>query len=331
LNQYGFLAGLGAAVALTPLIRILARHLGFVDVPRPDRHHRLPTPYMGGVAVYLALLLGLLATGGFPSRHNDPGYKDALALLVGAASLLLGLADDWRPLSPPVKFAGQVAIAVVFVALAGPGPTSFPPLDTFLGLFWMVGCMNAFNFLDNMDGVLSGVAFVGALGMAGLAALHGVTGMGWLVVLAGALLGFLVYNAPPARIFLGDTGSLLLGGLLAAGGWLFASDTGELTAWAALPLVLSYPLFDIFFVTSTRLRRGQAPWIGGRDHTTHRLNTWLGGPWRVLLVVYGLSFLGSLAAIGAGFSNDLLLLLPYWWIALVYFGLGLRLSMVKVS
>ena len=286
---------------------------------------------MGGVAVYLALLLGLLATGAFPSPHNDPEYKDALVLLVGAASLLLGLADDWRTLSPRVKLAGQVVIALVFIALAGPGPTWIRPLDMILGLLWMVGCMNAFNFLDNMDGVLSGVAFVGTVGLAGLAVLHGVPGMGWLVVLSGALIGFLVYNAPPARIFLGDTGSLMLGGMLAAGGWLFASDTGEVTAWAALPLILSYPLFDICFVTGTRLKRGQPPWIGGRDHTTHRLNTWLGGPWRVLLVVYGLSFLGSLAAIGAGFSNDLLLLLPYWWMALVYLGLGIRLSLVKVS
>jgi UDP-GlcNAc:undecaprenyl-phosphate GlcNAc-1-phosphate transferase len=329
-NEYGFLGGLGAAVSLTPLIRILARRLGFVDMPRPDRHHRMPTPYLGGVAVFLAVVIGLGFTAGF--RHETPaaGQKEFLVVLLGAAALLLGLADDWRRLSPPLKFAGQVGIATLFLAVAGPGPTGISAWDGILGLLWVVGFMNAFNFLDNMDGVLPGVSFIASLGLAGLAILHGVSGMNSLLVLAGALFGFLLFNLPPARIFLGDAGSLSLGAMLAGAGWLFASETGSLAAWFALPLVLSYPLFDITFVTLTRLKRRQAPWIGGRDHTTHRLNSLLGGPRRALLVIYGLAFLGSLGALAAGFSAELFWLLPYWWIGLVYLGLGVKLATVPV-
>jgi UDP-GlcNAc:undecaprenyl-phosphate GlcNAc-1-phosphate transferase len=314
---------------LTPLVRLLALKAGFVDVPRADRHHRTPTPYLGGVAVFLAMLLGLLAIGEITSGTSGH-HGRVILLLVGAASLVLGLADDWRHLSPPLKFAGQVGITTLFLAVAGPGPTGSAAFDGVIGLFWIVGFMNAFNFLDNMDGVLAGVSFVAVLGLVGMSLAHGVTGSAWLLVLAGALFGFLLFNAPPARIFLGDAGSLFLGGIVSAAAWMFASEVSTPGAWFALPLILAYPLFDILFVTVTRLKRGQRPWIGGRDHTTHRLNTLLGGPRKALLVVYGLSVVGSLGAFAAAFSPGLLPLLPWWLIGLLFVGLGLRLTQVPV-
>ena len=328
--DYGFLAGLFGALLFTPIVSFVARRLGFVDVPRPDRHHQIPTPYLGGVAVFLALLVGLFVSRLFPSPHSVATSRGAILLLVASASLLLGLADDWRRLSPPVKFAGQVAIATLFLGVGGAGPTHSSLWDGILGLLWIVGFMNAFNFLDNMDGVLAGVSFIAVLGLGGLTIAHGVTGIGWLLVLGGALLGFLVFNAPPARIFLGDAGSLFLGGILSAAAWMFASEAGNLGDWLALPLVLAYPLFDIIFVTVTRLKRRQAPWIGGRDHTTHRLATWLGGPRRALLAIYALSFLGSLGALLSSFSPGLLWLLPYWCLGLVFAGLGLKLATIPV-
>lgn len=353
----GFLAGLAVALAATPLVRLLAARIGFVDEPRPDRLHQRPTPHLGGLAVLIALIAGLAIAGRLPAVDSGlftssgggggaagsggapgPGGgaggpaipAGALLLLVGLGSFLVGMADDWRRLSPPAKLTGQVVICTLFLMAAGPGPFPSAGWNGVIGFLWIVGFMNAFNFLDNMDGVLSGVSLISVMTLAGLALAqaHGWGGpvdaagrgavaagpgivkggagaaaavpgaralAGWLLVLAGALAGFLVFNLPPARIFLGDAGSLLLGGLLSAGAWVFASGSGRLSDWLALPLILAYPLFDITFVTLTRLARRQAPWIGGRDHTTHRLATWLGGGGRALVVVCILAILSAAA------------------------------------
>lgn len=304
--------------------------------PREDRLHELPTPFLGGLAILGALLLGLALTGsmarpgpgGLALESAPPALL--LAFLAGAA-FLLGLVDDWRRLSPPAKMAGQVVLCAAFMAAGYAGPFRSPVLDGLLGYFWVVGLMNAANFLDNMDGVLSAAALPGAVA---LALLSPGPVAAFSAALAGALLGFLAWNRPKAHLFMGDAGSLLVGMGLAGAAWMAAAPPeldGRAATWAALPLLVAYPIFDMTFVTVTRLRRRQSPWVGGRDHTTHRLATWTGSGRRALLVVAALAAgsaaLGLLAARFGGLVSIAALL----GAALLHLALGLRLSRVAVS
>jgi len=304
LTTRGLLVALVAAVLLTPLVARLARFIGFVATPRPDRHHEKPTPFLGGLSLILALALGLFCAGRLagPADGTPLGLANAptvtLLFLLATFAFLLGLVDDWRTLSPPAKLAGQVALAVVFLSAAGSGPFASPILDGVLGILWITGLMNACNFLDNMDGALGGAALPAALGLALLSTRPDTADLAG--ILAASIAGFLFWNRPVARIFLGDSGSLLIGGALAMSGWTVAAQAGTLAAWLALPVIVAWPVFDMTFVTVTRLRRGQSPWIGGRDHTTHRLATRLGSGTRAFLVVLGVSALAAALGVAAG-------------------------------
>lgn len=332
--DFGPLVALGVATVLTPLVALLAGRIGFVAEPRADRLHEKPTPFLGGVAVLVAFLAGLMATGLIvitvdgraPTLLNAP--PATLVFFLALAAFLLGLVDDWRNLSPPAKMAGQVVIAATFLAAGGDGPLASPTLDGIIGVIWVVGLINACNFLDNMDGALAGAALPAA---GGLAMLAGSSTLGSVaLILAGAIGGFLLWNRPPARIFLGDAGSLLIGGALATTSWMIASSSDAASTWLVLPMIIAWPIFDMTFVTVTRLLRGQSPLVGGRDHTTHRLATWLGCRSRAFLFVLGAS--GLMATIGV-----LLAQRPVGLVAgglllamLLFLSLGFRLGRVPV-
>jgi UDP-GlcNAc:undecaprenyl-phosphate GlcNAc-1-phosphate transferase len=315
----------------------LARAVGFVAPPRPDRQHDTPTPFLGGLALILALLGGLLAGGhlappGARGLELESAPPVLLLFFLSGAAFLLGLVDDGRRLSPPAKMAGQVVLCAAFMAAGFAGPFRSPVLDGLFGYFWIVGLMNAANFLDNMDGILAVAAMPGA---AALALLSPGPVAAFSAALAGSLLGFLAWNRPKAHLFMGDAGSLLVGMGLASAAWMAAAppDLPERAAlWAALPLLVAYPIFDMTFVTVTRLRRRQSPWIGGRDHTTHRLATLTGSGRRALFVVAaastGAAALGVLAAATGGVVVPLLALAGA---LLLFLALGLRLSRVAVS
>ncbi|TPW09584.1 MAG: tagO, partial [bacterium] len=271
---------------------------------------------------------------------NAPPASILFFLAFGA--FLLGLLDDWRNLSPPAKMAGQVVIAATFLTVGGVGPFSRPAFDGVLGLVWVIGLMNACNFLDNMDGALAGSALPAAGGLALLSGDPELRSVA--LILAGAIGGFLFWNRPTASIFLGDAGSLLIGAALAMTGWMIAARAASTTAvmlpsatsifpaapWLVLPLILAWPIFDMTFVTVTRLARGQSPMVGGRDHTTHRLASWIGGGTRAFLFVVGASILTAtigviLATRSAGLAASGLLLVTTGFLAL-----GIRLGRVPV-
>lgn len=331
-----FIAALLAALLLTPLVQRLARAVGFVAQPRSDRLHVTPTPYLGGLALLGALLVGLAVSGQIDPRALLPSGAmpplGALLTLIAAGAFVLGLIDDLKRLAPPVKLSGQVVLAMFLLAGGGNGPLPLVEANSLLGLLWVAGLMNACNFLDNMDGVLTVTAFVAALGLAALGAAHGGGAATlWLPALAGALLGFLVYNRPPAGIFMGDAGSLLIGVALAGGAWATAAATRDLRVWLALPLILVYPLFDITFVTITRIGRGQPPWVGGRDHTNHRLLTRLGGPVRTLAVVAGLQLAGTLAGLAVAGTTTTAAFITLGVFIGAFSGLGLWLARTPVG
>jgi UDP-GlcNAc:undecaprenyl-phosphate GlcNAc-1-phosphate transferase len=264
-----FASALVFAIGGTPVARRLALRLGIMDYPNARKIHQTPIPRFGGAAIYLAFLLALLIFG---SRFY---IQQLVGIIVGATWVsFLGVWDDSRELRPLLKLVGQIAGAV-FLILAGIEVNVFGlrALNIAVSIIWIIGITNAMNLLDNMDGLSGGIGAVGAAFFLLLAALSGQYLVGSLAAaLLGACLGFLVYNFNPASIFMGDTGALFLGFVLAAVGIkLRFPASSPIITWMVPVLILGVPIFDTTLVTLSRLRRGANPFEGGKDHTSHRL------------------------------------------------------------
>jgi UDP-GlcNAc:undecaprenyl-phosphate GlcNAc-1-phosphate transferase len=273
--------GFGAAVVLTPLVRILSLRLGVIDLPIGMKIHERATPLMGGVAVYLAFALA--------AATILPMSGAVVGLLVGGlAAVVVGIADDVLKLPPLVHLAGQVAAALIAVvtglgfvhnvsnplgSLTTPGLVLPAALGVAVTLFWLVGMMNTMNFLDGLDGLVTGV---GALAALLLAIWAGEPQRFYLpathpeyellpLALFGALLGFLPFNWHRARIFIGDPGTMFLG--LALGG---LSIVGPAKLGTAL-LVLLIPVLDVAWAIVRRQLQRRSFLSGDKQHFYHRM------------------------------------------------------------
>ncbi len=280
LLEVGSLA-FGAALALTPLTRRIAVATGFLDHPDVRKMHPEPTPLLGGVAVAAAAVAGaLLAQLFLESEVAAP----RLGIVVGALlSLGMGLWDDRHPMPVLGKLVGQLLAAACLVYW-GTQVALFDeqPLAGLVALLGVVALLNAVNFLDAMDGIVAALVPVTAGGFVALALLHGARvdlALAWGLV--GACCGFLVYNAPPARIFLGDAGSHLLGFALATLGLQALQGSFTWPHTVAVLVIFAYPLFDVVFVIVDRVLAGRPVYVAGVDHTTHRLGR-LCGQWGTL-------------------------------------------------
>jgi UDP-GlcNAc:undecaprenyl-phosphate GlcNAc-1-phosphate transferase len=264
---------------LTPLMRLIAMRLNVVDNPdQSHKTHRMPIPYLGGVAIILGVLAvtSLSLTGYSMSQAN---ILLALSLLLPAIALgLVGLVDDIRNLSPWPRFVAQSAAglltAILLISTDTVGsPTGSVLVDALITIIWIVGITNSINFFDNLDGGASGTVAITSLALLILA----LQGEQFLIaalsaVLAGATSGFLVWNKPPARIYMGDAGALFLGLLLAS--LVVRLDTNPINNLAtfSIPIfLLAVPIMDTSVAVLSRLRRGISPFQGGKDHLSHRL------------------------------------------------------------
>ncbi|MGH2571751.1 MAG: MraY family glycosyltransferase [bacterium] len=256
---------------LTPVCKRIAERTGFLAQPSARGVHREPTPLLGGVAIFAAFAAALGAGAFFPgvdAQTSTVGFLGG-----GFMIFVMGVIDDKHNLSWFSKLLGQIVAAVLLMASGSTGVELLMwPLGVVLALVWVVGLTNAMNFLDNMDGICAGIAAVVSLTFVGLGLLSGDAGMvAVAAALCGACVGFLRFNFHPARIFLGDGGSLFLGYALGALG-LKSISRAELSPSMLIPVVaLAYPIFDITFVSVTRVARGQSLTQGGKDHTSHRL------------------------------------------------------------
>jgi UDP-GlcNAc:undecaprenyl-phosphate GlcNAc-1-phosphate transferase len=288
------------SLAGTGAVRHWARRYGWVARPRADRWHQQPTALHGGVGFYPAFFVGACATILWATGSSWRAWESfdsipqelalAASLLVGSLIMFfLGLWDDLAELRPATKFVGQLVAASLFIFAGGSFElTGIPVLDLLVTYFWFVGITNAVNMLDNMDGLASGVVILSGTTVVALAL--GINDFAWdgeLAVPIGlsfvaAVLGFWLYNRPPASIFMGDSGSLSIGYILAAlaipgplNDFLGISSHGTvLTSVLALIIpatVLAIPIFDTTLVTLTRKFRAQPASQGGRDHSSHRL------------------------------------------------------------
>ena len=201
-----FAVALAASLLLTALCKPVSRALGIVARPKADRWHRDVIPMLGGVAMALAAFAAMLAS---------PVVNPHLLMLLagGAAMFLVGLIDDVTPLKPQTKLTAELLVAAAVVAGGLQWPlTGVYWVDLLLSLFWLVGITNAFNLLDNIDGLAAGIAAIAAVVQLSVFVTHGdLEGAVVASALVGATLGFLVYNFQPASIFMGDAGSLFLG------------------------------------------------------------------------------------------------------------------------
>ncbi|MGH7406893.1 MAG: glycosyltransferase family 4 protein [Candidatus Methylomirabilales bacterium] len=292
---------------LVPPVRAVARHFGVLDLPDPRKQHGRATPLLGGVALFAAFCLSLLA--------NSIFSPDLLGILLGSALLVaVGMADDIRPVPAGLKLAAQVA-ATALVMASGLTLDVLPPAlggwtwgaNALLTLLWILGITNAMNFFDGMDGLATGLGAVTAFFLGVLAYQNHQPFLGWLAAATmGSCLGFLPYNFRPGRpasIFLGDSGAAFIGFVLAAlavkGDW---AENNPVVALTAPLLVFGIFIYDMVYITIDRIWSGKVRsfkgWIEyvGRDHLHHRLEALFGGRAQSVLFVYGMSVCLGLAA-----------------------------------
>ena len=293
------------AFGSTPLMIRLAFHLRVLDYPDARKVHGAPTPLMGGLAVYLAFGISILA--------NSIIDQQVVAILIGASLLVLvGVLDDLHPLPAGVKLLAQL-LAVAVVIGSGIVLTLFPRTlfgnvaDAILTIIWLLGITNAMNFFDGMDGLATGLSIITAGLMAIVAVQTFQPFLGWFAAaMVGSCLGFLPFNfraRRPAAIFLGDAGSTFLGFTLAAlavkGEW---AENGIVDI-AAPALIFWVFIFDMTYITLARILSGKVrnfrEWIDyvGKDHLHHRLDALLGSHRKTVLLIFLLSIAMGLAAV----------------------------------
>jgi len=289
-----FLLAVMIALYATPLMRQAAIRFGIVD--RPDgrlKKQAEPVPYLGGIAIYLSFLLALTAT----LRFESPEVLGLL--LAGAIAVILGLIDDFGVLTPRVKLAGQVVAVLTLINSSVYIKLAFlpPPVAIVLSFVWLLAITNAFNIIDVMDGLAAGVASVAAFVLFLVAAWNGRgTSAVILAALCGALLGFLRSNFEPARIYMGDTGSMFIGLMLGALAMNNSYTRSNLVASLAPVVILGVPIFDMLFVMYVRYRRGIPVMLGSPDHFALRLRKWRLSTRQTVLLSYAATLaLGILA------------------------------------
>jgi UDP-GlcNAc:undecaprenyl-phosphate/decaprenyl-phosphate GlcNAc-1-phosphate transferase len=307
LSSFAWLFGCPLAIAwlLTALLIRWAPRLGLVDYPSDRKVHTRPTPRAGGLAIFAAVVLSSLLSSLFSLLYP---------LALGALIVLLGLLDDLRPLPWPWRLAVQFAVAVVAVFVCLP-PISWP--IRCLAVVWIAMLINAFNMLDNMDALSGGVAWIAAgflTAALGLASPPALAEGGAYILLMGALSGFLWFNRPPARIFMGDAGSTFLGFALGLGSARMALRNEDPSWMWMTPLcILAVPCYDLLSVVLLRLSQGRSPFHADKQHLSHRLvERGLSG-WTAVRVIY-------LLALASGASGLLLYAVTSWWAAALVAG-----------
>ncbi|MCL2064496.1 MAG: undecaprenyl/decaprenyl-phosphate alpha-N-acetylglucosaminyl 1-phosphate transferase [Candidatus Cloacimonetes bacterium] len=294
---------------LTPLIIKLAYKTNFLDNPEARKLHKKATPLLGGLSVFIGFFI-LVAIDSILNSVPRTNFATFGYLLGALLIMSVGLFDDRFGMSPFVKLFFQLLVCFIFIHtnelyyLFG---SSW--LSVLVIMFWMTGLMNAFNFLDNMDGIIAGMSGILALGFYAICILTKTPSVPDLnnyvgllsLTFAGAVFGFLPYNFNPAKLFLGDAGSMFIGYFLSTMGILtgkLAVNSMQSNVFYLLPIMmLSFAIFDISLVSFTRKRDGRRISQGGKDHSTHRIGTAMGSIKITALIVYLINSIIALIAI----------------------------------
>ena len=282
-------------VALVPLCRRFALAKGIYDVPEPGKMHRDPTPYLGGVSIAVSAVLCSLLLPGWGNEAKDAALILVAACLVSVAGLL----DDVRGLGPRPRLFVELVAAGLAVGAGARIEVFGDVANVVVSVIALVVLTNSFNLLDNMDSAAGAIAATIATAMAVTALLEGQILVGGLaVVVASASLGFLVYNWHPASIFMGDAGSLFLGFLLAVIAVKLRTGVGHFPSAVAAVLLVAPAVLDTALVVISRVRSGRPIYIGGTDHSSHRLMLLGVGPRAVVgVLVLATAFSASMGVL----------------------------------
>jgi UDP-GlcNAc:undecaprenyl-phosphate GlcNAc-1-phosphate transferase len=287
------------SLLLTTAVRNLAARAGFVAHPAADRFHQEPVPLGGGIAIFTTIALILIAAVATLKLLIAPGHFDFLGesattyasdfigkigqlgiiLLSVFILFLLGLWDDRKHLGPFSKLAVQFAVAIIAAFFGEVRVELFIEskiVASLLSAVWIVLIINAFNFLDNMDGLAAGIAIIASCILFTAAAISGQVFVGGLaIIFVGTSMGFLVFNFPPAKIFAGDAGSLVMGFFVALltlrTTYYHEAQSGQWYPVFLPAIVMAVPLYDFISVTLLRITQGKSPFIGDTQHFSHRL------------------------------------------------------------
>ncbi len=322
--QSNFLALLAAGVVswlLTVLLIRWAPRLGLVDHPDPRKVHVRPTPLAGGIAIFIAFTVGgvlcmiLLQGAGIAGPFLD-------LLILGTPLFVVGLIDDLRPLPWQLRLLIQTLVALAAVLWFLP-PTDIP--SRAVAVFWIVGLVNAFNMLDNMDALSGGVAAIAAGYLALLGWLGQQAPIEWApyLMLLGAVMGFLWWNRPPARIFMGDCGSTFLGLVLGVGSARMGlRPEGQPWSWAAPLCLMAVPWYDLSAVVLLRVSQGHSPFHPDKQHLSHRLVARRLSPPVAVGIIHWMALASGASAVilqfvsAAGVIGLVTAQLAAWWLTL---------------
>ena len=353
--------------SLTPWVIKLAHKINFVDNPDARKIHKTAVPLMGGISVFIGFVL--LVVYDVIIASNRVFNIRLVGYLLGAfVIVMVGMIDDKKGMNPIVKLLGQFLACslfiftnfgtVIWLDIAFLNDLSIPLIilnnnimfNNFISIpllyLWMIGLMNATNFLDNMDGMITGISAIIGVGFFAFSLIvnsDNTSSAMWLSLMGllslsytGAVLGFLPYNFNPAKIFLGDAGSMFIGYFISSMGILmanFASLTFQSKWFYLLPVILiSYAIFDICFVSITRKKDGRLVWQGGKDHTTHRIKNLLDSVKVTALLIYAINVIIVILTIMVTIIGRYELLLAILAMCIIcYVLLGRRLYAVPVE
>lgn len=289
-----------ASILLTPIIKKLAFKIGATDKPNHRKVHQNIMPRLGGLAIFLSFIIGILIV--------SPSYEYHLPIVIGAIIIILtGMVDDIREISPKVKLMGQIAAALVVVFMGdiqmeyinlpfGGGKLNFGFLSIPFTLIWIIGITNAINLIDGLDGLAGGVSTIALFSIAGMGFLYGNPYVGVIaLILAVSTAGFLVYNFHPAKIFMGDSGALFLGYMIGVLALLGFKNVTFISLIIPV-IVLGVPISDTFFAIIRRLVNKQPLSAPDKSHLHHCLLRSGFSHKQTVLLIYAMSVVFGLAA-----------------------------------
>lgn len=328
-----FISSYALVGVLTPVMRKIAISKKILDNPNSThKSHSSPTPYLGGAAIILGVVVVTYAALFFSDRISNNFWLATSLLGPALAMGLIGLWDDLKNLHPLPRFIGQstggvfVALILILTNTIG-NPTGSQILDVFITVFWIVGICNSINFFDNLDGGAAGTTAITAVALSILTIENGQSLIAALsLVVAGSTMGFLIWNKSPARIYMGDAGALFLGFLIATLTVRFDPLTDSSITSFSLPLLLlAIPILDTTVAVISRLRRRISPFQGGKDHLSHRLIRMGINRKLTAIILWTLSLIFCLLAIfiSTGFFENersvLILTVGFWFTLLLGF------------
>jgi UDP-GlcNAc:undecaprenyl-phosphate GlcNAc-1-phosphate transferase len=326
------------SLVLTPLVRRLALATGQIALPKDNRWHKKETALLGGISIFVSFISVWLLAQVFIGWKP---YGSPFLPMIGCATAIffLGLVDDIYDIDPQHKLAGQIIITAILLFFGFRlNWTDYETINIFISILWIVGVTNAFNLLDNMDGLSAGIAFIACLFIFLMHYLNAHIGLSVGPVLflsaiyLGALLGFLIYNVHPASIFMGDAGSLFIGFVLACitvvsePGRQMSGSAGHLLSVIAIPILIVFiPILDTGFVSFMRKLFRRPISQGGRDHSSHRMVAIGFSERKAVLVLYLFSFASGLIALSIGqlSTGTSLMVIVFYLLFVLFFWISL--------